>query len=89
MPTAVSEVEFSVCQQDISKTAAPNLKYFHQEFWEPIYFGAKSQGRKNIAGTGFCTLLRAGFFLVSLFATAFGSNANCTEQTCYFNGLQL
>jgi len=88
MPTAVSEVEFSVCQQDISKTAAPNLKYFHQEFWEPIYFGAKSQGRKN-CWHRFLHSSECWFFLVSLFATAFGSNANCTEQTCYFNGLQL
>jgi len=31
---------------------------FHDESWEPIYFGVKGQGTsyKNIAGMGFCTL---------------------------------
>ena len=41
---------------------------FYDESWKPICFGLKGQGHEtqNTAGVGLCTLVSAGFLLVSM-----------------------
>ena len=54
-----------VSKTDAARIIKFDIQMFHVGSWKYIYFGVKrwrSQGTKNNASTGFCTLLTAGFY---------------------------